>query len=42
MSGECRSRLTVLPDGRYRLAEDWRWICGDFDRGNSVEEEVAS
>ena len=32
MTGECRSTLTVLDDGRYRLDEEWRWTCGDGSR----------
>ncbi len=40
VSGECRSRLEVLSDGRYRLHEDWRWTSGDGSAGTSVVEEV--
>jgi len=39
MTGECRSTLTVLDDGRYRLDEEWRWTCGDGSRGRSTIEE---
>jgi hypothetical protein len=39
MTGECRSTLTVLEDGRYRLDEDWRWTSGDGSRGRSTIEE---
>jgi len=41
MTGTSRSRLEILPDGRYRLHEDWRWTCGDGGRGTSVVEEVS-
>jgi len=39
MTAECRSTLTVLADGRYRLDEEWRWTCGDGSRGRSTIEE---
>ena len=42
MTGECRSTLTVLADGRYRLEEDWRWTCGDGSRGRSTIEETTA
>ena len=40
MTGRCRSTLTVLEDGRYRLDEDWQWTSGDQSRGRSVIEEI--
>jgi hypothetical protein len=40
MTGVCRSRLEILPDGRYRLHEEWRWTSGDGSAGRSVVEEV--
>ena len=40
MTGLCRSRLEILPDGRYRLHEEWQWTSGDKSRGTSVVEEV--
>lgn len=40
VSGHCRSELTILKDGRYRLAEKWRWTSGDLSSGESVVEEV--
>jgi hypothetical protein len=42
MSGECHSTPEVLPDGRIRLYEKWRWTTGDGSSGESVIEEVAS
>lgn len=39
MTGKCRSTLTVMEDGRYRLGEEWRWTCGDGSRGHSTIEE---
>jgi hypothetical protein len=41
MTGICRSRLEVLPDGRYRLHESWQWTCGDNARGESVVEQIS-
>jgi hypothetical protein len=40
MSGECHSVPEILPDGRYRLHEKWRWTCGDKSSGESVVEEI--
>ena len=40
MNGECRSLPELLPDGRYRMHEEWHWLCGDGSRGSSVVEEV--
>ena len=39
MTGQCRSTLTILPDGRYRLDEKWQWTSGDRSAGESVVEE---
>ena len=40
MTGECRTRPEVLPDGRLRLHEEWRWTSGDGSSGRSVVEEI--
>jgi len=40
MTGECRSMPEVLPDGRIRLHEEWRWTSGDRSSGRSVVEEI--
>jgi hypothetical protein len=40
MTGNCRTLLEVLPDGRYRSHESWQWTCGDCSKGTSVIEEV--
>jgi len=42
MAGECRSVPSVLPDGRLRLDETWRWTTGDRSSGRSVVEEVVT
>ncbi len=39
-SGRCESRPELLPDGRIRLHETWRWSNGDLSAGHSVVEEV--
>lgn len=45
MAGICRSRLEILPDGRYRLHEDWEWTgelaSGAERTGRSVVEEIS-
>jgi hypothetical protein len=40
MTGNCRTLLEVLPDGRYRSHERWQWTCDDCSKGTSVIEEV--
>lgn len=40
MTGECRSTPEILPDGRIRLYEKWKWTSGDFSEGESVIEET--
>ncbi|MGV3638576.1 MAG: n-acetylglutamate synthase [Flavobacteriales bacterium] len=40
MTGICRSTPEVLPDGRIRLHESWRWTSGDRSAGTSILEEV--
>src|SRR3712207_2943335 len=43
MTGECRTTPEVLPDGRLRLHEEWRWSSGDGGsrraRGHDNEEQ---
>jgi hypothetical protein len=41
-TGVCRSIPEVLPDGRLRLHEEWRWTSGDGSSGRSVIEEEPS
>ena len=38
-TGRCRSHLEVLPDGRYRLYEEWQWSSPETTSGRSVVEE---
>ncbi|RYY66598.1 MAG: n-acetylglutamate synthase [Chitinophagaceae bacterium] len=40
LTGECRSVPELLPDGRLRLHESWRWTSGDGSSGTSIVEEV--
>ena len=40
MTGICHSKPEILPDGRIRLHESWRWTSGDLSAGESVLEEV--
>lgn len=40
MTGNCFSKPEILPDGRIRLYESWRWTCGDESSGESVLEEI--
>lgn len=39
-TGMCRSTPEMLPDGRLRLHEAWRWTTGDGSEGTSVVEET--
>ena len=40
MTGVCHSRPEILPDGRIRLHERWRWTSGDGSEGESAVEET--
>jgi hypothetical protein len=39
MTGVCESTPEILPDGKIRLNEKWKWTAGDFSEGASVLEE---
>jgi hypothetical protein len=41
MTGTCRSKPEILPDGRIRLHETWRWTSGDGSEGSSIIEEIS-
>ena len=41
-TGICRTSPEVLPDGRLRLHEAWRWTNGDQSAGCSVLEEITN
>lgn len=40
MTGICRSKPEVLPNGKIRLHETWQWTSADLSKGESVIEEV--
>lgn len=39
MTGICKSKPEILPNGKIRLHETWEWTSGDFSKGNSIIEE---
>jgi hypothetical protein len=39
-TGICQATPEVLPDGRLRLYEEWRWTNGDLSTGRSIVDEV--
>ena len=39
MTGICHSIPEILPNGKIRLYEKWKWTAGDFSEGESVLEE---
>lgn len=38
--GQCTSTPKILPDGRIRLYEKWKWLDSEATEGNSIIEEV--
>lgn len=40
MTGYCRTTPEVLPSGKLRLHERWRWTCGHRAKGRSTLEEI--
>ncbi|RYD71076.1 MAG: n-acetylglutamate synthase [Sphingobacteriales bacterium] len=40
MTGVCASSIETMPDGKYRLHENWQWTVNDFAEGKSVLEEI--
>jgi hypothetical protein len=40
MTGICRSVPQILPNGKIRLYEKWKWTCADESEGESVLEEL--
>lgn len=38
--GQCHSTPEILPDGRIRLHESWKWIDSEQSEGESIVEEV--
>ncbi|UOQ92107.1 n-acetylglutamate synthase [Halobacillus shinanisalinarum] len=39
--GKCVSTSEILPDGRIRLYENWKWLDEEGTEGSSTIEEVA-
>lgn len=39
-SGVCESRPEILPDGRIRMHECWRWTLGASGAGEAIVEEI--
>lgn len=40
MTGICHSTPEILPNGKIRLHERWRWTSGDCSEGASLLEEI--
>lgn len=40
MTGICHSKPKLLPNGKIRLYEDWKWTSGDKSSGKSILEEM--
>lgn len=41
MTGVCQSKPELLPNGKIRLHETWRWTSGDESKGSSIIEEIS-
>ncbi len=39
MTGTCISKPEILPNGKIRLHEKWKWTSGDYSEGESIIEE---
>ena len=40
MTGICKSRPEIMPNGKIRLHEEWQWTSGDRTKGKSMIEEI--
>ena len=40
MTGYCKTTPEILPSGKMRLHEKWRWTCGHRSTGRSILEEI--
>jgi hypothetical protein len=40
MTGICKSKPEILPNGKIRLNEQWQWTCKDNSNGTSIVEEI--
>lgn len=39
MTGICKSTPEIMPNGKIRLYEKWKWTARDFSEGESILEE---
>lgn len=40
MTGICKSKPEIMPNGKIRLVEEWQWTSGDLSNGSSVLQEI--
>lgn len=40
MTGRCKSIPEIMPNGKIRLHETWKWTSGDESVGSSILEEI--
>ncbi|MDT7833099.1 n-acetylglutamate synthase [Flavobacteriaceae bacterium S356] len=40
MTGICFSKPKIMPNGKIRLYETWKWTSGDNSSGETILEEV--
>jgi hypothetical protein len=40
MTGKCLSSPEIMPSGKIRLHEKWKWTSGDESEGESILEEI--
>lgn len=40
VTGYCKTTPVILPGGKIRLHEKWRWTCGHREKGWSILEEM--
>ncbi len=40
MTGICFSKPEIMPNGKIRLYETWKWTSGDNTAGTSILEEI--
>lgn len=40
MTGECKSKPELMPNGKIKLHEEWNWTSGDRSFGSSILEEI--
>ncbi len=40
MTGYCVTTPEIMPNGKMRLHEKWKWTCGHRERGRSLLEEM--